>query len=65
MNDDLKVEEVAPRTPETDLAGVIFQINKTTTNNHRFGRRHSRLFSRQELDYLGIEESTYREIVAP
>jgi hypothetical protein len=56
--------KTAHRTPETDLAGVVFLIRKTTTNNHRFGR-HARLFSRQELDYLGIEESIYREIVAP
>lgn len=66
MNNDLnRLGTTTSRKPETDLAGVILLINKTMTNSHRFGTKHKRLFSRGELDYLGIEESIYREIVAP
>jgi len=65
MNDELNIAGVAQRTPETDLAHVVFEIQRVQTNSCKFGRKHKRLFSRQELRYLGIEESVYREIVAP
>jgi len=66
MNDDLnRIGTTTRRTPETDLAGVVFEIQRTQTNSCKFGRKHKRLFSRQELRYLGIAESIYREIVVP
>lgn len=65
MKDNLNRTGINERTPETDLAHVVFEIQRIQTNSCKFGRRHERLFSKRELDQLGIEESTYKEVVAP
>ena len=65
MNDDMNTAGIALRVPETDLAHVVFEIQRMQTNSCKFGTKYKRLFSRQELRYLGIAESIYREIVVP